>query len=1419
MPIGDQVSKRTSPKHFTRLTSTPSTTAQEPPSATSGVLRVAARGGDARLVRDPRAMAPQDVLSLQRSVGNRAVSQLLQGLPRPQGAHNAAPGSVQLSAQPPTLTENHPAPHGRLIQRKLAVGPANDPFEREADQAAKQVSRALARPALAKTVQRNKQDELQTFSVGSPSAQGNDKTAGKAGESNRQGAPGALRGPKLAHGPAQRRIQRKVFFELDELQKQDVANLEITKVNMAERPAFVKGRWKYLDKSKGKGKNLDYRHIVSFDLIKKALGRVLKSKTVNEAALWLADSKHWIDQGYVNKDILPLEMLKSVQGTQAAAENWLKNANSYENNLWRGPRTENRQKGIYSALSKGGIRETWANNKPLGEFSNVKDIVATDKTSGSNLPFEDDHGLQYVNLNDFFKRFALFRIQGRLEGGGLVFRAMAGSTLQISMKDKSEFKASAIYGVGDSIFRVGRGFQIDDKAAIPDKNDIDKVTRLTQNIPGTRKQFIDSQVDPTPNGVTGTHVGARNSLLMYDAADVLKPVVDIALSGTKYAIQMARLGGDPSPVSATGGTLADPQLESDIQRASNGGAPLDNSVRAPLEQAFGTDFGQVRVHADSTADRLNRSVNAKAFTTGDNIFFRQGYYKPESSGGRELLAHELAHVVQQKGGASGDASSGVRTLQRKVHFDLREKINKNPKPQQPLQDPAFLQWKIKHVEVSGRPPILKSRQGDNRTQKGEDYRHVVSFTLIAKALRKVLKGMTIAEASSWLKDKQNWIDQDYLSDDLLDERFLGSVQGIQAAADNWLKNANSFKGNLWPGPSSENRQKGGEAAGAKKKIGKNWVGPEAVKTTEGFLVSQSSSGEVMPFEDNDGNRTADMLALSSIPDGKIFKAMMGAKFYVIRSKVNPLPVGSAVYITGGAVHMVGRNFQGQKALDSVRDTHLHAQLDHPSGPSSARQAINSLVIRDKNRKRLPVVTVALGQKPGKYLPQSLLSQISDPILTQEERAVQDEAEVQKNKMLDFVGRRIGNKTYDQAAWHELAYPLKAIEEYFVNDVIPKCTSASGVRTFVQQTWNNLNAASTGAKEIANMVREIERNGYDRLDYTVDVNKWRSSVCVMAKKNQLDQIKDIWRQVEETFPRRRSSYQSGPQNSRPGQSYGPPQTSYRSSRDPYPQSSRDDRRDPYPHSSRDDRRDSTLNSNDDQKSLKKRTSEDIGLYKSNQSEGRHLKDFQNRGSHKPSSGMELISSQSMSHFTGQFPSQDLGQDTNPFSVQSTYPTTYPTTYLTSNQFNSQPPNQFTNQFTSQFTTQPTTQSINPSSTPLQLPLFTDPGQLNTLLQSLTNLAQSQTLSTQSQSFSFSMPPQTNQTQSLTSPTQQGFNFFPPQQQSPYIHRFVNIVDGFNVVGSGQVLQDNGQTVLVSVKWKTGQVEARTFAKDSPNLRWL
>jgi len=92
------------------------------------------------------------------------------------------------------------------------------------------------------------------------------------------------------------------------------------------------------------------------------------------------------------------------------------------------------------------------------------------------------------------------------------------------------------------------------------------------------------------------------------------------------------------------------ETENYIVRTRGLGNPLPYPTRAFMEERFGLDFGPVRIHADSEAARMARALNAEAFTYGRDIYFGEGKYRPETTEGKKLLAHELTHVVQQRGG-------------------------------------------------------------------------------------------------------------------------------------------------------------------------------------------------------------------------------------------------------------------------------------------------------------------------------------------------------------------------------------------------------------------------------------------------------------------------------------------------------------------------------------------------------------------------------------------------------------------------------------------------------------------------------------------------------------------------------------------------------------------------------------------------
>ncbi len=99
-------------------------------------------------------------------------------------------------------------------------------------------------------------------------------------------------------------------------------------------------------------------------------------------------------------------------------------------------------------------------------------------------------------------------------------------------------------------------------------------------------------------------------------------------------------------------TKASSETSSYINSLSSKGFSLPDSARSFFEPRFGYDFSDVKIHNDNDAAKSAQSINAIAYTSGDNIVFNQNQFSPESDDGKSLLAHELTHVVQQnnKGG-------------------------------------------------------------------------------------------------------------------------------------------------------------------------------------------------------------------------------------------------------------------------------------------------------------------------------------------------------------------------------------------------------------------------------------------------------------------------------------------------------------------------------------------------------------------------------------------------------------------------------------------------------------------------------------------------------------------------------------------------------------------------------------------------
>lgn len=97
----------------------------------------------------------------------------------------------------------------------------------------------------------------------------------------------------------------------------------------------------------------------------------------------------------------------------------------------------------------------------------------------------------------------------------------------------------------------------------------------------------------------------------------------------------------------SGSGVASSAVSATIAATKGGGSPLSGDAKTFMENRFGTDFSNVKIHTGSNAAQLSGQLNAQAFTVGNDIYFNEGKFAPGSNQGKHLLAHELTHTLQQ----------------------------------------------------------------------------------------------------------------------------------------------------------------------------------------------------------------------------------------------------------------------------------------------------------------------------------------------------------------------------------------------------------------------------------------------------------------------------------------------------------------------------------------------------------------------------------------------------------------------------------------------------------------------------------------------------------------------------------------------------------------------------------------------------
>jgi len=141
----------------------------------------------------------------------------------------------------------------------------------------------------------------------------------------------------------------------------------------------------------------------------------------------------------------------------------------------------------------------------------------------------------------------------------------------------------------------------------------------------------------------------------------------------------------------TPGVTRDVQMN--INNLSGTGKPLPESERFFFEQRFGYDFSKIRVHTDTKATDSARAMNAKAYTAGQHLVFQAREYVPETVSGKKLIAHELAHVIQQRCGVKRNGSVDTAGDSYEEHADVVADLVVQRRPAK-----AHLDWYDAHAD-------------------------------------------------------------------------------------------------------------------------------------------------------------------------------------------------------------------------------------------------------------------------------------------------------------------------------------------------------------------------------------------------------------------------------------------------------------------------------------------------------------------------------------------------------------------------------------------------------------------------------------------------------------------------------------------------------------------------------------------------
>lgn len=210
------------------------------------------------------------------------------------------------------------------------------------------------------------------------------------------------------------------------------------------------------------------------------------------------------------------------------------------------------------------------------------------------------------------------------------------------------------------------------------------------------------------------------------------------------AVARKIVNGESAEIHGTGGTInrkgegateASAEFQTKLESNKGNGQPLDESTRSEMEVKTGADFSGVKIHTGNEAHTMSESINAKAFTHGQDVFFKQGEFNTQSNQGKELLAHELTHTVQQGKGKiqpkiqrqGDDKKTMERLLEDTAMNSMLLTDNPSVTDMETLLNSEVGRRLLLDFNIPVAPDARKISLGDKLTKTG-DYEKLIYYT-------------------------------------------------------------------------------------------------------------------------------------------------------------------------------------------------------------------------------------------------------------------------------------------------------------------------------------------------------------------------------------------------------------------------------------------------------------------------------------------------------------------------------------------------------------------------------------------------------------------------------------------------------------------------------------------------------------------